>query len=201
MIRHWLPAAALSGLLVACASPPQQVYVLGAATPIAAGTLSEASKPHIEIMTVSVPDYLDTTDIMRRSGPNEVTPSLTGQWGERLSIGVTDALAALLNHVQSTTIVSRQEPAMATRQLLVQVLRFDIGTDGNCSLVARWQVLAAIHQATLASERGSYSDKATAPGDEAAAAAMTQALGSLAENIAATLSKIPAPPDPRLHGG
>jgi uncharacterized lipoprotein YmbA len=180
-------------LQAACAAPPQHVYVLGADTQIAIGTTSQDGTPRIEFMTVSVPDYLDTTDIMRRTGPNEVTPSPTGQWGERLSVGVTDALAARLNHLQSGAVITREEPALPTRQLLVQLQRFEITTDGSCNLVARWQVLAANHRTTLASEQGSFSAKAATQGDAAAAAAMTQALDALARDIAATLSGIPAP--------
>ncbi|WP_394365076.1 hypothetical protein [Paraburkholderia kirstenboschensis] len=37
---------------------------------------------------VQLPDYLDTTAILERSG-NRLIPSSAGWWGERLSVGMT----------------------------------------------------------------------------------------------------------------
>ena len=40
--------------------------------------------PVVELKPVSLPDYLNSTDILLRDGQNELTASPTGRWGERL---------------------------------------------------------------------------------------------------------------------
>ena len=88
-------AALLCLALAACGmgGPPPVTYVLG--TPIVAAERVQplAGRPVIEVKPVLVPDYLDVSDIMVRQAGNMVTPSPTGRWGERLSVGVTRALA------------------------------------------------------------------------------------------------------------
>ncbi len=122
------------------------------------------------------------------TGPNEVSASPTGQWGDRLSVGVTDALAARLNHLQSRILITTAQSQAATPQMLVQVVRFDVASDGGCTLVARWRVLAANHRTTLASEQGKFLAVAVSKGDAATAGVMTQVIDQLAGAIAATLA-------------
>ena len=51
-----------------------------------AGGLSATLRLNLPLLLlprVSVPDYLDTTDMMIRDGQNELRVSQTGRWGER----------------------------------------------------------------------------------------------------------------------
>jgi uncharacterized lipoprotein YmbA len=86
---------------------------------------------------VSVPDYHDTQEILRRDRPNEVTVVPTGLWAERLSVSVIHALAAFLaTHLPN--VVTAQPAIPPSRQIIVDVLTFEISADGRCLLDARW---------------------------------------------------------------
>src|SRR5580658_8295263 len=95
--RHVLPIL-LASLLVACQSEPSRLYVLNAAaTPDRSAILASADAPgrghgappspaHVLGVTVVLPQYLDTLNIVERVGANELKPNPGAQWGESLSI-------------------------------------------------------------------------------------------------------------------
>ena len=83
--------------LAACslADPPAADYVLGPMPAAAAVSVSQTGLPVVELKRVQLPDYLDTTDILERRD-NMLVPSPTARWGERLSVGMSRALAISL---------------------------------------------------------------------------------------------------------
>jgi hypothetical protein len=91
---------AISGaslLLWGCGTfPPARVYILGDPGSPAAGVRDEAGLPHIDLRTVSVPDYLDTTEMTRRTASNDKVHSDSEQ-GTFIAAMTsrTDAAAAL----------------------------------------------------------------------------------------------------------
>jgi uncharacterized lipoprotein YmbA len=181
-----LAAASLVTLLAGCGSTvPIRSYELGSPAPTATGTWSEAGLPVIELKTVSVPDYLDSSDILHRSGANELIASPTGRWGERLSLGLTHALASDLARRMPRTVITTNAGAEPTRRLLVDVDSFEIGADGQCRLAARWRFAAGDGTAVASGEHGSFSETAGSLDDAAIAGAMSRAVDQLAEKIAA----------------
>ena len=165
------------------------VYLLGDPRPEASGVSDEARMPHLELKTVSVPDYLDSTDIVRRKAPNEVVTSDKGRWGERLSIGVTHALAGDLARRLPNVVIENRGVYEPSRRLLVDVERFDVGEDGVCTLTARWRLTGADGKVPAASEEGTFVQTATSPSDASVALAMTAAIGQLAGQIAITIQR------------
>ena len=150
--RLSLALATVSVLLAGCSSLPiQRTYVLGDPPSPTSGVRAEAGIPVIELKTVSIPDYLDSTDILRRAGPNEVVPSPTGRWGERLSLGLTDALASALSKRLPKRVITTMPTAEPTRRIFVDVERADIEADGRCLLAARWRVTDGIGRSTAKS--------------------------------------------------
>ncbi len=181
-----LAAAAL--LLSGCRTfPLPRTYVLGDLDQSTAGVIDEAGLTHIELTTVTVPDYLDTTDIVRRTASNEVTTSATGQWGERLSLGVTRALALDLTRRLPHAVIESRGAYEPSRRLFVDVERFDISEDGRCTLTARWRVTASGAKDQPNSEQGTFIETSTAKTDAAEALAMTAAIDHLAGQIALTV--------------
>jgi len=176
--------------LTACMSgPPPAVYVLGTMPAAAPGTTVQAGLPVIEVRSVRVPDYLDTTDlVLRRDG--QVTFSQTGRWGERLSLGVTRTLAAGLTTrlpgVRVTTAAPVERPA---RQILVDLESFEAGTDGRMVLVALWSVIDGVTRQTLAAERSTVVVPVYGSGDAAVAAAMTHCVDDFAAEVAAAIGR------------
>ena len=192
LLRHWLLLAGAMLMLSGCGTfPLPKTYILGDEAQPAPGVTDEAGLPHLELKTVMVPDYLDTTDILRRSGSNEVITSTTGRWGERVSIGITHALATDLAKRMPNIVIESQGAYESAHRLLVDVQRFEIGEDSRCTLTARWRITTADNKVASNSEQGSFIVAATSTTDAAASVAMTSAIDQLAARIAVTVGEQP----------
>jgi uncharacterized protein len=186
--RIWLCPALVPLLFIAACgtSPPPRLYVLGDPAQPTQAMDVQSGRPVIQLLPVSVPDYLDTREILRRDGRNEVTPSPTGLWAERLSVGTSHALAAALaTDLPNAVIVTDPPRASPSRQIMVDVLAFDIGGDGRCLLTARWTVMSGDGGRLLHRESDNFVEEAAQSTDPNIAAAMTRAIDRLAHQIAA----------------
>jgi len=197
-IRLWPSAALLAvGLLAlaGCGSgPPPRVYVLGAAADATRGVTSEAGLPVMQLKPVSLPDYLDTTDIQLRDGGNELKSSTTGRWGERLSVGIAGALREDLTRRVPGVVVALTEPVQTpTYSLLVNIDAFDIHPDGTCVLAVRWTILGEDNKTILANRKATIiadvRRSSSGTTDEAVVMAMGGAVNQLADHIAVDLSR------------
>ncbi|HXP95470.1 MAG TPA: PqiC family protein [Telmatospirillum sp.] len=175
-------------LLTGCGSlsPAPRVYVLGYPMPPAVTVRSETGLPIAELKTVSIPDYLDSTDILRRTGPNEITASPTGQWGERLSRGLTDALASALSKRLPDLVVTTAPTATPAHRIFVDIESLDIGTEGRCLLEGRWRITDDNRQNSSTNGQGLFSETAASIDDSAVVMALTRIVDQLAEQVAKT---------------
>lgn len=174
--------------LCACGSYPlPTLYVLGDRTPATPGVVSRTGAVILELKPVSTPEDLDSTDIVRRDGANRVIVSPTGQWKDRLSVSVTSALAADLRRRLPEMIVETDLGSVPDRRIIVQVERFEIATNGVCTLGARWRVVNAKVESSAVSDEGSFVETSGRAGDAAAAAAMTKLIDELAAHVAVTV--------------
>ena len=179
-------ASALALAACGTAGPPPAIYVLGTPATGAQRVEPLTGRPVVEVKPVLVPDYLDVSDILVRQAENTVASSPTGRWGERLSVGMTRALAAGLVRGLPGFIVTTTAPAeRPARQILAEVEAFEPRTDGSVVLVARWRVLDGAGRETLAGERVSSTRPIAGAGDAAVVAAMTRAVEGFAERVAA----------------
>jgi uncharacterized lipoprotein YmbA len=197
MKSHLLLAALI--VLTGCSSSPvPSTYVLSAPADPIAGVHSEAGRPVVELPTVSLPDYLDSTDIFLRDGRNELKSSRTGQWGERLSVGITHALeTSLARRLPGVLVVHTPLSGRPDRRLLVDVEAFDVQPDGRCVLTARWTI--ADSGTAAVAERGTFLTMTAAGSkgsltDTAVVAAMEAAVDQLADRIAVSLRRGSARP-------
>jgi uncharacterized lipoprotein YmbA len=181
-------------LVAGCASlPSRRIYVLDPPGAGAGDVVSLRERPQVALLPVAVPDYLDTTDILLRGDGHEIVARDTARWGERLSVGVTHALAAALQARRPDLgIASAGAIEGRPRRLLVHVDALDIWPDGHCVLAARWSLLDSDGETVLANLGGSFSAPAAAtpvPGDAEIVGAVTRAVGDLAAAIAASLPR------------
>ncbi len=195
MAQTFRPAAvgraaviAAAALLGACSflssSTPPKLYVLG--DPASAATASEERGRPLLVRTVTIPEYLDNRDIMIRSGDNVLTVSETGQWGERLSVGITRGLVtALATRTERPVLANDSDRAGRAQDLIIDIETFDVRADGSVVLVARWQVYDPDRRRTVASERVVLDDRAATLADEDVVGAMSRLIGRLADGIAA----------------
>jgi uncharacterized protein len=180
-------AVAIAGLLLlaGCAGgPAPRIYVLGDPPPTDAGVWSQAGKPVVQVLPVAVPDYLDTREMLVRNGRNEVAPNPNGRWAERLSVGLTRALATALGTRLPQAVVTDNVPVVPpARRVVVTVAAFEISPAGRCQLDARWAITAPGGK-DVRSARGSFVEEAGSGDGAAVAAAMTRAVDRMADAIA-----------------
>jgi uncharacterized lipoprotein YmbA len=174
----------IAALLAGCTSnPDQSVYVMPTPTsvPVAPGIQT------LKLQRVILPDYLDTTDLVTRTGQFGIKVSQTGRWGERLSKGMTRALAADLGHHLPGTIVTDGPAETPSAQIVVTVSAFDV-TGATSVLAASWTVTrqGADHPPVI--HNSSFTVSVAPPGgDLAVVAAMAETVAKLSDDIAATM--------------
>lgn len=197
-MKSHLTLAALIILMGCSSSPLPRTYVLSAPADPVVGVHNEAGRPVVELPTVSLPDYLDSSDILLRDGRNELKASPTGHWGERLSVGVTHALeASLARRLPDVLVTHASVSGQPALRLLVDVEAFDVQPDGRCVLTARWTIPGDEGQAAAIAQRGTFVTLAgpAAPGatgplaDGAIVSAMAAAIDQLADRIAVSLRR------------
>ena len=141
-----LPVAALA--LAGCAAaPPLRVYTLAAGPESAAEAMNAPDPspppgaPLIEIARVSLPDSVDSRDLVVRRG-DLLERSSTGRWASRLSLAATDLLTARLAKRRSDAWVTDQLQARTPEyRLLVHISRLDITSTGSGSVEAVWEIV------------------------------------------------------------
>ena len=180
--------------LTACGTgPAPRIYVLHAPAETAVPVVLETNRPIIELKPVSVPDYLDTTDIVLRDGRNGLTISPTGRWGERLSVGVGQALgAALVIRLPNVLVVAVPIQVQRARRAIVDIEAVDVHPDGRCIMTVRWTVMAADRRTTLVVERATIVTQASQTVTDASiVAAMALGIRELADLIAVAIGRLP----------
>jgi uncharacterized lipoprotein YmbA len=140
-----LPVVALA--LAGCAAaPPLRVYTLTESSESSEATMTATDPaprgvPVIQIARVSLPDYVDTRDLVVRQG-DLLERSSTGRWASRLSLATTDLLTARLAMRRSDAWVTDQ-PQVRTPdyRLLVHISRLDITNTGTGTVEAVWEIV------------------------------------------------------------
>lgn len=181
--RAWVGAAMFGLAACGMSGPPAAEYVLGGTPAVTPATVPQTSLPVVEVKRVQVPDYLDTTDILRRSG-NQLVPSLTGRWGERLSVGMTRAMTASLAARLPSVVVTATPVGRPAREILVDVAAFEARAD-QVVLVADWTIVDSASNRTLVAEQTSLVEAIAGSGDAALVATMSNEVEQLAGQIAA----------------
>jgi uncharacterized protein len=177
---------------------PTQFFVL---TPLAPASAEPGTNSlQLGVGPITVPDYLDRTNIVRRFAPNRIAISELEWWAEPLDASlmrvIGDNLAARLD---TPAVLRYPWPLLLKPAYSVAIgfSRFDIvGTD-RVQLSARWMIRGGQPRRVLLS-RESNIDKTPAGSTTAdAVAALSQTLDDLSAEIAAAIRTLPAEPAPR----
>jgi uncharacterized lipoprotein YmbA len=174
-------AAAL--LLASCAGPPLTLYTLG--TPglaLDAAPLGRRAVV-IEVARVSLPDALDTEDILVRHG-SVLRRSEQGRWASRLSAGITRLLVARLAQRRPDALVTAQPQTEAPAyRVLVNISRLDVTAEGTAALEADWQVVPRDPALPPRRDRGAFSATGAVATDRDVVALEGAVLDQLAARI------------------
>jgi uncharacterized lipoprotein YmbA len=179
--------------MAACANAPLRTYVLtdpgSQRAPVTAG-------PVIEIVPIRMPDHLDTSDMLTRSGTNELVASTSGRWGDRLSIGTRIALAEDLQALlRDAAVVTDSPDSSAAVRLDMNIPNFDLTSDRILTLNARWTIRILQAPAHQRQDGIRLVTGGVSAGDDAQAAAMSVQVAQLAARIAPEIrSALMSPP-------
>ncbi len=194
MSRSWQLCVVLAVvmLLAGCARTPEVSFYQLSPRPdakLVAGSSVYGEGRTIGVGPVQLPEYLERIQLVSRVSANRLEVSATGRWAEPLADGVPrvliENLVALRGHDR---FLSHPWPrSMAIHgQVVVELLQFEGGPQQPATLIARWSVLDGAGRVLLA-ERRSRFDVAAAPGQEGQVAALSDALGDFAREIASAL--------------
>lgn len=190
------------GLLVATGcgrSRPTQFYLLA---PVIAPAERESASGHgtrvFGIAPIELPPYLNRAEFVTRTGNHGLRVAEFHRWAEPLddAVGRTlvENLARLRPSDRFVLLPWTGGSAPPVNRLWLEVLRFERGPDGQVQLEARWMVTAGESKELVPFTTTEVRIPSEAPEYNATAAAMSRALGELAEIIAAALpSKGPVP--------
>jgi uncharacterized protein len=209
--RHLLRLAVCIGLAGCGVADPTKFYTLGhapAGTAESAVSASIASTPppgsaegtsalSIGMGPVIVPGYLRRSQIVTRTGDDQVDVAMFHQWAEPLEDGIARVLAEEIGaHVPTDRIAMYPWRGVVARaiqyQVVVVVMRLDGRRGGDVTLDTRWRILGKDGK-ELAFRKSTMSETATGPGYEPMIAAMTRALVALGQEIANEIRTMPGP--------
>ena len=161
------PRIALLCLLVAsgCAGPPLSLYTLADSSPAAVAPLT-AHPLVISVARVTIPDALDSEDILVRDGAI-LRRSNTGRWASRLSIGITDLLTAQLAARRPDALITDQtQAAPVSTRLLIDIGQLDINANGTAAITASWTIIPTDTAVPIQRGRASFTALGSAATDQ-----------------------------------
>ena len=179
-------------------TPPTQFYVLPSppgGPPAPAGASPRALT--VGVGPVTVPPYLDRPQIVTRTSPVKLTLADFDHWAGPLADTIARGLVehlGLLIPTERVVLYPWPRTIEPEVQVLVEVLQFDRGPEGEVVLVARWSLLDMRGQ-ELGMRTARVRQAAGAAGYEATVTAMGRALETLAQDLATTL-RTTVPPAP-----
>jgi uncharacterized lipoprotein YmbA len=186
-------------LLAGCSSnKPARFYVL---TPLAAPNdhVGQAG-PSLGVGPVVIPQYLDRPEIVTRSSDNQLELGEFDQWGGRIGDNITRVLAENLSGLLKTERISIYpwtDASALADQITVDITKFERDQSGGVTLTAFWNIADAQTGKILRNGRSiiqkplGAGTTGTAGGYDVIAAAMSQALETLSEEIAAAIRVLP----------
>jgi uncharacterized protein len=185
-----LPVLLLIALIGGCASsPPTQFYTLAPAPP-QERTLHASVGP-IQVAPVHMPAVLERQEIVSETGPSQIVLSNRHRWGAPLAEMTRRTLTQdLLQRLPTDQVVLPEQPAPPdTRQLVVDVLRFQPDATGRVVLEGSWSLVPPGSESPSLTRNISLSEQANATSYADEVQAMSRVLGKLADDIVSALAK------------
>ncbi len=212
MIRHFLARKSIItvtlAILVAagCAeTAPTRFYTLSKVdAPAAVPARAAESRLAVGVGPVSLPQYLDRPQVVRRAGPNRFELAGFDSWGEPLEDMFARVVAQNVSTLLGTDrvfVIPRRRLPELDYQVEVEVLRFDADVGGNAFLVARWEIFDGEGK-QLRLEQTTLSEPVAEPVEgesyEPVIAAMSATLAAFSRQLTQAIQSMP--PDRSFPG-
>ncbi|PTB21116.1 hypothetical protein C9I57_10445 [Trinickia symbiotica] len=168
-------------------SPPTHYFALDAvpaSAPIASGPL-----PPVQLTAVHIPAMVDRPEVVTRVAPNRLTVGDSDRWGAPLGQMMRGVLAQdLYSRLPAGAFVFPDAPAPAdTRKLVVTVLDLDADANGALTLQAAWTLMAGRGAQPVLTRETTLATHGSGSGAAAQAAALSRAMGELADRISESI--------------
>lgn len=189
-------AAAIAGLLLAaCAeTQPSRFYTLSSLSDAGAAAPSAASSQlAVGVGPISLPNYLDRPEMVRRATPNEFQLAQFDRWGEPLGDVFPRVMAENLSVLLVTDrvfLLPRRRDTTLDYQVEVQVTRFDADVGGPAVLGARWEIFDNDGK-SLVVDRSTFTETVGGEDYGAVATAMSRTVAALSREIASAITSLP----------
>lgn len=199
----WLALSALVVVSIAsCGSllapqPDRARFFVLTSSASGSGTASSATAPgasrlSIGVGPVRIPDYLQRSEIATRVSPTQIEYSQVNRWAEPLEECFPRVLAQDLSSSLATNRVVMFPWLGNTRvdyQVQVSVERFELTSQGQAVLTARWMIRNPRTGKIVAAGEANESHAA---GSDAASstAALSQTVGAMADDLASRISQL-----------
>jgi uncharacterized protein len=179
--------------LGACASTPSRFYLLN---PLPASESipapGAAQGPVIGVGPVTLPKYLDRSQIVTRTSGQQLALGEFDRWAEPLSDNVTRVLAVNLARLVPTDHL-RLNPwprsVALDYQVQVEVWQFEGWFGGESTLLALWSLLDEAERPLL-TQRAALQIPVGGRDYDAMVQALNQLLGTLSRDIAAAIQRL-----------
>jgi len=180
-----------------CASStqPSKFYVLSA-IPQSEATSQKTTDDTdilIGIGPITLPAYLNRSQIVTRTSENELKLAEFHLWAEPLKDNISrvlmESLSGLLNTNQIVIYPWRASSSVAY-QITLDVVRFDVGPDGDAVMNVYWTVYGIDSKEALLTKKSVFSASAKSKDYKAMVAAQNQTLMKFSREIASTIKKI-----------
>ena len=144
----WVIMAAFGMIFFGCAgtSKPSNFYLLRALPESEDSLTTTGGKGGLSVLVgpITLPAYLDRTQIVTLFGNNELTMDEFSRWAEPLQDNFYRVLVENLSQLLNTPRVyayDRRGPAPADFQIIIDITRFDSNVKGDAYLTAFWTVV------------------------------------------------------------
>jgi len=160
---------------------------------IATKGVSNSAGISLGIGPISLPGYLDRTEIVTRIEPNQIDVSQRDRWAEPLEENFARVLAQNLSGLLHTERIKLYPWPVAKKpkyQVEIEVLRFEASAAGEVQLSARWTVRETSEKSLIKYRESRISYPLRTKSTELSVAALSEALGALSREIAAAVRSI-----------
>ena len=147
----------------------------------------------IGIGPITLPAYLNRSKIVTRTSENELNLAEFHLWAEPLKDNISrvlmESLSSMLNTNQIAIYPWRASSRIAY-QVTLDVVRFDVGFDGNAMLNVYWTIFGKDGKEALLTKKSVFSVSAKSKDYKAMVAAQSLTLIEFSQEIASTIKKI-----------
>jgi uncharacterized protein len=193
-VHRVLTVFTLIGVAAGCAATVTRFYTLSSVGDAGVPESSEART--IAVGPVAIPDYVARPEIVVRESPNQVTLATFHQWAGALDDMVARVLLEdLAAQLPGDRVVAFPQAGAAVfdYRVAVQITRFDVGGDGEAIVSGTWRVWDRAGTRTrLTSSSTSHTASLSKVTYQDRVAALSQAVGELAGDIARSLVRLDA---------